>query len=115
MLSLYDIQLKSTKLVTGTVLVSMQYCPTWAVAKRKVGMGEEGGRGVRFGAEWKQRGVRASTKRRDRNENPIVQTQFQSSVCSSQEPWAYKEDFVPAAEAHGIGDGGRMPAARQKA
>lgn len=34
------------------------------------------------------------------------------AVCSSQEPWAHKEDFVPAAEAHGIGDGGRMPAAQ---
>lgn len=45
---------------------------------------------------------------------PSFKRQFQSSVCSSQEPWAHKEDFVPAAEAHGIGDGGRMPAARQK-
>lgn len=90
--------------VTQIVLVSEQYRPTRLVAKRKVGLV---GR-VRVESEWKQRGVRASTKRRARNENPIVQTQFQSSVCSSQEPWAHKEDFVPAAKAHGIGYGGRM-------
>lgn len=45
---------------------------------------------------------------------PAFKRQFQSCVCSRQEPWAHKEHFVPAAEAHGIGDGGRMPAARQK-
>lgn len=45
---------------------------------------------------------------------PAFKRQFQSCVCSRQEPWAHKGHFVPAAEAHGIGDGGRMPAARQK-
>lgn len=58
-----------------------------------------------------RRGSRGETKheKQDRNENPIVQTQFQSSVCSSQEPRVYKEHFVPAAEAHGIWDGGECP------
>lgn len=45
---------------------------------------------------------------------PAFKRQFQSCVCSRQEPWAHKEHFVRAAEAHGIGDGGRMLAARQK-
>lgn len=36
---------------TSTVLVSMQYCPTPAVAKREVGVGEEGEEGRRWGGE----------------------------------------------------------------